>query len=279
MKKNKSKLYAVLREPLLHFLLIGTALFFAYYQLNDAAVDNDKSIRITKADLDKLSAAWFKSKGRTPSYEEKQEQLDNFIQEQILYSEAVARDLDKNDETVRIHLANKMKFVFDDLSFIAEPTDEELRKFLSDNSSKFMESAAISFNQIVFTQDKASADIYKDAKQFLQKLKNSSSSKISAIGDKVELSKKAISNIFGEEFASAAFVLPIKSWQEPIRTKHGVHLIYIHSRTNEHVPELSDIRENVLAQWRKKKRDEANEIFYKNLYKDYEIIIDDKSGK
>lgn len=279
MKKSKSKLYSVLREPLLHFLLIGAGLFFIYYQINDSALDNEKSIHVTKADVETLSDKWFKSKGRAPSEEEKQQQLDNFIQEQVLYSEAIERGLDKNDETIRIHLAKKMKFVFDDLTFIPEPTEEELTKFLSDNSSKFKESATISFNQVVFTQDKVSKDIDEDAKQFLQRLKNSSSSKISTIGDKVELSEKAVSNIFGEEFASLAFSLPVKTWEGPIRTKHGVHLIYIHSRTNEHIPEFSKIRENILIEWRKKKRDEANEIFYNNLYKKYEIIIDDKNTK
>jgi len=276
---NQSKLYTVLREPLVHFLLIGFGLFFIYSQMNDRTVENENQIFITQEQLNILADDWFKAKGRVASDKEKEKQLQSFIQEEILYREALSKDLDKNDATIRLHLAKKMKFILDDLSIIPEPTDEQLRVFLSNNSSKFIEDASISFNQVLFTSKDGSQDINKEAKQFLKRLKSSSSSKISTIGDKVELSKKGITNMFGKKFSDLAFTLPLKSWQEPIKTKHGIHLIYIHSRTLVHVPQLSTIKEKVFREWRKKKRDEANEIFYKNLYKNYKIIIENENNK
>ena len=275
----KSILNTFLREPLLHFLLIGAGLFFIYYQMNSSSLQNDKSIHITKADLEKISTNWYNSKGRAPTLKEKEQLLDIFIQDQILYHEAISKGLDKNDETIRLHLVKKMKFVLDDRTIISEPTQTELENFLSNNSSKFVEESSISFNQVVFTPSKSSQDINKDANLFLERLKNSTSSKVSTVGDEVVLSEKGISNVFGKEFASIVFSLPTKSWQGPIKTKHGVHLIYIHSRTISQVPKLSDIKDRVTLEWRKTKRDESNEIFYKNLSKKYEIIIDDENVK
>jgi len=277
---KESKLYTILKEPLVHFLLIGTALFFIYAQLNDDIIEEgDNQIHITKADIDKLNKSWLNKKGKNPTEKEKEELLKNFIEEEILYREALAKGLDKNDNTIRLHLAKKMKFVFDDLAMIKEPTNAQLEEYLANNSIKFMESASISFNQVLFTQNNESKDINKEAKEFLQKLQKSKSKKISTIGDLVELSKKGITNMFGDEFADSVFNLATKQWHGVIKSKYGLHLIYVHSLNKAKVPKLSDIREKVATEWRKEKLNEANKVFYKSLYKNYDIIIDNDLKK
>ncbi len=268
-------IYSILREPLLHFLLIGAGLFFIYYQLNDSTSDDENQIHITKANLDMLDKQWIDTKGRAPSAEEKKSQLDNFIQEEILYREALSKGLDKNDKTIHTHLAKKMKFILDDRSIISEPTDAELKEFLSKNSSKFTEPASISFNQVLFTKTAESKDINEDAQEFLKRLKKSTSPKVSTVGDLVELTKKGITNIYGEEFAYNIFSISEKSWQGPVESKRGIHLIYIHSRKDATLPEFSKIKKLVTIEWRRQKRDEANKIFYKELRKNYQIIIDE----
>lgn len=272
--KKLSNIYTILREPLLHFLLIGAGLFFVYYQLNDSTSDDKNQIYITKANLDMLDKQWIDTTGKAPSEEEKKSQLNNFIEEEILYREALEKSLDKNDNTIRTHLAKKMKFLLEDRNMIPKPTDAELKDFLSKNSSMFTEPASISFNQVLFTETTGSKDMDKDAQEFLKRLKNSTSPKVSTVGDLVELTKKGITNIYGEAFAAHAFSIPEKSWQGPIKSKRGIHLVYIHSRKDASVPEFSKIKELVTIEWSKQKRDEANKNFYKELRKNYQIIID-----
>ena len=277
--QKQSKLNTILREPLIHFLLIGAALFFIYSQVNDSTTEDEKLINITKLELNTITSQWIKAKGREPSEEEKQEQIQKLIQEKILYREAIAKGLDKNDLTIRRHLAKKMRYVYDDNSLIPQATNEELKEYFSKNSSKFIESESLSFNQVVFTPTENSKDINKDANEFLKKLQSSKSKKISTIGDLVELSKKGIINTFGQEFASEAFTLDTKSWQGPIKTRHGLHLIYIHSKIDAKLPKFSEIEEKVNTEWQIEKREAANKVFYTQLYKDYEIVIEQKKTK
>ncbi|MEZ0122967.1 MAG: hypothetical protein AB9Q17_00420 [Candidatus Reddybacter sp.] len=104
---DKSKLPALLYEPLLHFLVLGAALFIVFGLLNDADTASDKRIVITQVDLDGLAARWLKSRDRPPSAEEQEQQLEYFIRQQVLAREAVALGLDKDDAVVRNRLAKK----------------------------------------------------------------------------------------------------------------------------------------------------------------------------
>jgi len=268
------KIIIILREPLVHFLFIGLSLFFIYSQLNENVEVDETQVHITKSDLDSISKKFIDYKGREASKEEKKDLINKFIKEEIFYREALTKGLDKNDNTIRTHLAKKMQYVFDDLNFIKEPNEEELKKYLSNNKNMFIEPAQISFNQIVFTKTDNSKDIENESSEFLQKLQSKKSKKVSQIGDLVELSQKAVTKLFGLEFSDQIFNMLNGSWLRTIETKHGLHLVYIHSRTAERLPELSEIREKVISKYKQNQQKIANEKMYKNLLKNYQITID-----
>jgi hypothetical protein len=270
---KQSKINKFLKEPLLHFLLIGLGLFFLYSYMNNGDTVDDNYIMITKADLEKIDASWVNNKGRIPTGEEKEKLLNDFILNEIFYREALAKGLDKNDATIHSHLAQKMKFVFNDLSPIEEPSDKQLQEFLSKNSELFIEPASISFNQVLFTSKNNSENIEQKANEFLQKLQNSKKSKKSTVGDLVELTKKGLNNLFDKEFVDNIFNVSTKSWQGPIKSKYGTHLVYIHSRNLSHIPKLSEIKEKVRQEWRKQKQKQVNEMFYKQLRNNYKVDI------
>ena len=277
----------LLREPLLHFLIIGAALFIIFYQINDTQIKTDNRILITQSDLDRLAATWLKSMGRPPSAQEREQQLKHFIREQVLYREARTMGLDQDDVIVRRRLAKKMEYLFDDLSFIPEPTEAELSSFLSKHAAKFTLPATITFNQIYLNPGKRKQNINKDAEQLLKQLKETTAA-IDTIdmGDRSLLPyqftaerENEIASMFGTAFAAQVFELPTNSWQGPITSEYGVHLIHISSRTEARLPPLAEIRESVTRDWRATKQQEANEIFYQSLYQRYEIILDDDVAK
>jgi len=71
-----------------------------------------------------------------------------------------------------------------------------------------------------------------------------------------------IAGMFGTAFSVQAFVLPANSWQGPITSEYGVHLIHISSRTEARLPTLAEIRKSLTREWRTTKQPEANDIFY-----------------
>ena len=167
---QRSKIRNLLREPLLHFLVIGAGLFFLFNQVGDPEVGADNRIVITQADLDRLAAVWLRRMGRPPTSQEREQQLDHYIREQVLYREALAMGLDQNDVIVRRRLAQKMEYLFNDLSLIPEPTEAELSLFLSENPEKFTVPASISFNQIYLDPTRRGQKVHEDAKKLLTQL-------------------------------------------------------------------------------------------------------------
>lgn len=132
----------LLKEPLFHFLLIGAGLFFLYSQLNSGEESSDtQQIIIDKSKLEVLSIAFMEENGIAPTQKELQKLLENDIREEVLYHEAISQGLDKNDRVIRHRLAQKMTYLFEDVSMLDEPSDEVLKAYLQENPEKFTRSS------------------------------------------------------------------------------------------------------------------------------------------
>ena len=279
---NHSLLHKLLREPLLHFLVIGAAIFFLFNQIG-TPIAKDNRIVINKTDLEMLANDWIRRTGRPPTSQQREQQLKQYIREQVLSREAKTLGLDKNDVIIRRRLTQKMQFLFDDLSSIPEPTDAELNAFISNNAERFMVPATLSFIHVFLDTDKGGKAIQHEAKQLLRQLQESAVTvDTSGLGDQTLLpnqfdneTKKQLSNLFGDEFAEQVYTLPINKWSGPVGSGYGLHLVYISSRTEDILPPLAKIRERVISEWRREKQREANDIFYKSVQQRYEIILDD----
>ncbi|MEA1880700.1 MAG: hypothetical protein U9N11_08660 [Campylobacterota bacterium] len=106
-----------LKEPLFHFLFIGAGLFFLFSQLNNENKSMDKpQISITKSTLLLLTDKFTEDNGKTPTKKELQKLLEDKIQEQVLYHEALSMGLDKDDTVIQHRLAQKMKYLFEDIT-------------------------------------------------------------------------------------------------------------------------------------------------------------------
>ena len=137
MKKH-SIFLKLLKEPLIHFLLIGAGLFVLFAQLNsEEELDNSKQIIINKSKQNMLSTTFVKDNGREPTDKEMEELLEKSIREKILYNEAMAIGLDKDDKVIEHRLAEKMKYLFEDITVVEDPSDEILKIYFQDNKEEF----------------------------------------------------------------------------------------------------------------------------------------------
>lgn len=139
MDKRSSIFSKLIKEPLLHFLLIGAGLFFLFSQLNSEEDANDTlQIIINKSTLEVLSSAFMEENSRVPTQKEIQALLENDIREEVLSREAISQGLDKDDRIIRHRLAQKMQYLFEDVAMIDAPSDETLKAYLDENFEKFM---------------------------------------------------------------------------------------------------------------------------------------------
>ena len=279
---HNSLLDRLLREPLLHFLVIGAAIFFLYNQVG-TPIEKDNRIVINKTILEMLATDWIRRTGRPPTSQQREQQLKQYIREQVLSREAKTLGLDQNDIIIRRRLTQKMQFLFDDLNSIPEPTDAELVAFISNHKERFIVPATLSFTHVFLDTDKRGKAIQHQAKQLLSQLQESAVAvDTSVLGDQTLLphqfdneTKKQLSNLLGDEFTEKIYTLPVNQWAGPVASGYGLHLVYVSSRTEAKLPLLAEIRESVSSEWRTVKQREANDIFYQSIHQRYEIILDD----
>ena len=282
MKLSMSKW---LKEPLVRFLIIGAVIFAVNAWVNKSDNNTQPRIEITAADIDRLRALWQRKWQRPPTAEELQGLVDAEIREEILYREALAMGLDKDDTIVRRRMAQKLEFLTEDLMALNVPTEEELTRYFQENADKYREPAKLSFTHIYFSSDRRGVNAETDAQQALLNLNALGGSPINAggdLGDRFmldssydQLSVNDIARWFGRNFADAIEKLPRGRWQGPIMSGYGIHLVYIANNKPGQLPDLGEVRDAVLRDYQQQKRDEANLALYARLKQRYHISIDE----
>lgn len=283
---KNSKFHTLLREPLLHFLLIGAALFLVYNLLNEDLVENNRIV-ISEAEIDRLIAVWEKKRQRLPTQDELQGMIEQQVREEVMYREALAMGLDKNDSIVRRRLAQKVEFISADIAALAKPDEAELSDYLIANSKQFEQPARIDFVQVFINPDKHAENIQDYTKSLLNELAQSDLKRdFTTLGDSLmleqqhqQVSEHDVTRLLGKDFASQLFILPVGSWQGPVVSGYGVHLVRVENKVAAQLPELEAIREKVQNEWFAKQRRIMDEAFYKGLRQRYEIVIEKPSEK
>ncbi len=145
MKKIKN----LIKEPLLLFFLLGTISFILYTQATTYIEKKNKQITISESQIELLKESFKKTRFRNPTQNELDAQLDNYVMDEIFYREAVAMGLDKTDPAVKRRLRQVLELMMDDYTTIY-PTENQLRKCLSENPDKFRKEPSISFRHLYF---------------------------------------------------------------------------------------------------------------------------------
>jgi len=270
-----------LRDPLIHFLLIGGLLFLAYDLKNEDIIENDRIV-ISNADIDRLISLWQKRRQRLPTQGELQSLIEQQIREEVMYREALVMGLDKNDSIVRRRLAQKVEFISADLATLAEPTETELANYLTTNSKKFEQPANINFVQVYISHDKHGDNAQAYANNLLNELMQVHSTlDFRSLGDSLmlgqqheKLTQYGVSRLFGKDFASELFTLPVDSWQGPIASGFGLHLVRIDEKSESRLPELGTVHGQVRTEWMAQQRRDMDKMFYQGLRQHYEVVVE-----
>lgn len=275
-----------LREPLLHFLLLGAAIFGLNAWLQDAELDSEAVIEVTAADIERLSELWRRQWQREPTTEELRGLVESHVREEILYREAIKMGLDRNDIVVRRRLAQKMEFLTEDLARPEDPSEEDLRRFYAEHSDRYSEPARVSLGHVYFSRDRRGKDAEQDARRALAELAAhaEATGRADEMGDPfmlqhvyVQVSQRELGGIFGQDFAKTVMELPVGRWEGPVASAHGVHAVRVEERIEARQRPLEEVREKAREDYRQARREEANRTFYARLRERYRILIDEKA--
>ena len=161
-----------LREPLLHFLLIGIALFavYAYTHRGRGGFESSRQIALSLDELRQMDMYFESQWHRQPTPAEFQAMVEDKVREEVLYREALAMGLDKDDTIVKRRMAQKMQFLAEDVAAAHEPSTAELKAWFEKNSSKFALPSRYSFRHLYFSPDKRGKNAQEDAAKALAKI-------------------------------------------------------------------------------------------------------------
>jgi hypothetical protein len=270
----------ILREPLLHFLVLGAGLFLLFGVVGRQAGERSDRIVVTEAKIGNLAELFERTWRRAPTAAELEGLIDDHIKEEILYREAVALGLDRDDIVIRRHLRQKMEFVSADFADQAEPTEADLRAFLAEHPERFRAPARISFAQVYLSVDRRGEDAPGDAERMLVAL-NAGEAEPIEVGDPFlleqdhrDLRVPDVERLFGRAFAAAVAELPVGRWSGPVKSGYGLHLVLVRERSPARLPDLDQVRQAVAREWRAARRHEAHAAFYDALRAGYEVTVE-----
>jgi len=267
----------LLREPLLHFLLIGAGLFLLFEVSQEQIPDAPDRIVVSPGQLEQLQAQFKRTWMREPRQQELDELIKGYVRNEVYYREALALGLDRNDPQVKQRMRLKLEFLLEDLTAEGAPSDELLNEFMQQNEERFFIQPQVSFQQLYLNPDKR-ADFDADAKRILKQLQQGAV--VATLGDATMLpheltqaSQNEIRRSFGETFAADVVKLPVGDWSGPIYSQLGVHLVRVSKHTAGYLPELAQVRDQVERDYLAQRRQQLKDKAYEKLREGYEVVI------
>lgn len=266
------------REPLVHFLLIGVALFLLFEVKQEQGNEAPNRIVVSPSQVEQLSAQFRRTWLRSPSEDELAGLIEGYVRDEVYYREALALGLDQNDPQVRMRMRLKLEFLLEDLSVEAPPTDKVLQAYLQQHADRFRTEPQVSFQQVYLNPD-IHRDLEADVQNVHTRLKRGDPA--ASLGDPTLLSiqytqvvQDDIARQFGEAFAQRVVDLSPGEWSGPLVSPLGVHLVQVSDRVASRLPALAEVREQVEREYLAARRQELKDMAYKNLRAGYEVLIE-----
>jgi hypothetical protein len=265
------------REPLVHFLALGTVLFLAFGLTQERGGKAPNRILVDASQVAQLAAQFSRTWLRPPTQDELVGLIESHVRDEVYYREALAMGLDQNDPMIRRRMRQKLEFLLEDLT-AEEPGDEELIAFLQQHPEKFQVEPRVSFRQLYLNPDRR-RDLEGGAEMMLQRLRAGAPPE--SVGDPTlvpyELTlatQSEIARSFGEAFAQDVVDLAPGAWTGPIRSGLGAHLVLVTERREGRLPKLAEVRNRVAAEYMARRRQELKDTAYQKLREGYEVIIE-----
>jgi parvulin-like peptidyl-prolyl cis-trans isomerase-like protein len=273
--------FALLREPLLQFLVLGAALFGLFHLVDKRRAEQPATIVVSSARIANLADGFARTWQRQPSREELQGLVDDYIRDEVFYREGRAAGLDRDDVIIRRRVRQKMEFLAEDLS-LPEPTEEQLAAYLKSNPERFRTEDRLTFRHVFLSATRRASTIDSDSRQLADVLaRTGGAAEATSLGDPFllgdefhALSQNDVASIFGDGFARRIFVMEQGHWQGPVSSSFGQHFVYINERIPGSLPPLDAVRQAVVREWSNERRLKAEQKLYGSLRDRYEIVVE-----
>jgi hypothetical protein len=250
-----------LREPVVHFVALGTVVFAIYAILQEPQPPH--RLTVDDAPIEQLRADWA-ARNRAPPNEADEHRLKkDWLEEEVLYERARELALGENDTVVRRRLVQRMRFLIEDTTPIREPDDLQLRAWIDAHRERYVEPARVSFEHVFFSRSQRGAHLERDAVNTTTALRVDPDQEVA--GDPFPRSNRlenaspaTIARAFGAAFAEEISRLGVGVWHGPIASSYGLHVVRVTAREESMLPTLETARDRARADWVYEERQRLN---------------------
>jgi peptidyl-prolyl cis-trans isomerase C len=273
----------LLREPLLHFFVLGAAVL-ALHRFTAPPAESPRRIDVSEGIVRGLRQDHLRRTGTWPTPDEEAALVRRWVDDEVMVREARARGLDRGDVIVRRRLIQKMEFLTEDLDPVPAPTDAELEAWIAAHPERYGVPDRVSFVHVFVGTDRHGAQTAAVAARLRERLV--AGAEPAALGDPFLLGRELhrrsavdLSGAFGAPFGAAVMALEPGSWSEPIASVFGLHLVRVTEHLAGHGPRLAEVREAAVRDWTEDRRTAVNRAALDRLRAGYDVrVAADASG-
>lgn len=267
----------IIREPLVHFLVLGLLLFVVYGVLRGEGPPAPNEIVIDAERVAYLSDQFERAWQRPPTPAELDGLTESWLREEIFYREGLALGLDQGDPIVRRRIAQKMDFISEGLA-VAPADDAELEAYYAEHAARYRVDPVYSFRQVYFDPGRYDGE-WAGAVAAARAALAADEGPAPVAGSLLPAALTAapaseVARLFGSVFADALAETPTGRWHGPLRSGYGVHLVLLEERVAGHLPPLAEVRDEVERDLMAERREDANQALYEGLRGRYTIRYD-----
>ena len=276
------KISSLLREPLVHFLLIGAALFVFFRWTGGAGGPDSTRIVVGPGQVEHLAVSFARTWSRPPAHEELKGLVDEYVREEMAAREARSMGLDREDTIIRRRLRQKLEFLVEDAAEAVPPTEADLQAWLDAHPETYRRELQLAFRQVFLSPDQRGGATEADAKALLRRLERAGpDADIEGLGDSImlpdEFGLAPVSlayRTFGNDFAHRLEEIEPGRWTGPVPSAYGLHLVFVRERIEGRAPTLENVRDAVVRDLLTSRRKERLESMYDRLLAKYTVVID-----
>jgi len=265
-------------EPLAHFIILGALLFAGHNLWQGHIANTDSTITVSTEEMERQSLIFASENRRKPTSDDLKALLFSYVEEEALVREAERLGLGENDTIIRRRLAQKMRFLIENLDAPALPNEIELQTYFKTNIENFVRPEKREFSHIYLSPEVHGDKLELEAQTLIQKTQTTD---WKSLGEPFIMKRKfgplsltEVSRLFGPEFANSIFQASGQNWQGPVESAFGLHLIRIDSISYRVIPKFEDIKEDVKILWQEEALRSANQKRLKTLIDKYTIDIE-----
>ena len=245
VKKIRLAMQPLVREPLVHFLLLGALVFAA-----DAMVfqrKDDPRVIAVGPEVDVQARTLFKtSLGREPSAAELKQLRQRWIDNEVLYREGMLLAVDKGDTGIRERVIFKALNIMQSNLTVPPAEDKVLRAWFEKNRAAYDEPPRYDFVEAVWVGDTSDAVIKKFVNSLSQGVQDATESGLRVFKGRPQNNLQVS---YGDDFVRALDELPPGEWRS-LLGKDGVHVVRLEARHAGVPTSFEAVQSRVYPDWK-----------------------------